>query len=194
MNSVLESLNKRTVGGAARTSLLFVLLMLLLLSWSEPVLAQSRNEYAVKAAFVFNFALLTEWPITSISGSPATMLLCVVGGSDLPEAFKSIEGKMIAERAFHVVAVDKGGNLPDCQIIFYREEVTTEDLVRTLYAVKGKAVLTIGDKNNVTKLGGAIHFFTDNGKLRFAINPTVIPEQGLKLSSRLLKIATLIEE
>ncbi|TKB25517.1 YfiR family protein [Desulfopila sp. IMCC35006] len=194
MNPVLECLIKKIGGGAAGVLSMFALLLLLLLSLSVSAVAQPRDEYAVKAAFVFNFAILTEWPAIPIPGPKTDLLLCVVGGGDLPKAFESIEGKKIGERTLHVVAVDKGVTLPDCQIVFYREEVSTEDLVRTLYAVKGKAVLTIGDKSNVTKLGGAIHFFTDNGKLRFAINPGVISAQGLKLSSRLLKIATLIED
>ena len=161
--------------------------------WSPSISAAPRDEYAVKAAFVMNFAMLTEWPESAFSSSTADIALCVVGGSTLPEPFRSIEGKKIGTRTLHVTAVGSQATPPKCHIIFYKEEVDTADLVRTLSAVRGKPVLTVGEKDRVTKLGGAIHFYTKNGKLRFAINPTIIAKQGLKLSSRLLKIATLID-
>lgn len=93
-----------------------------------------------------------------------------------------------------VLSKGEGTHLPDCQAIFYRKNVTTESIVRTLKAVRSHPVLTIGEDRKVTQLGGAIHFFTDNERLRFAINPDVVSRQGLKMSSRLLQIATLINE
>lgn len=194
MNPLSHSQSSSTTRKAAPVLAICASLILLVYLWSSSAVAQPRDEYAVKAAFVFNFALLTEWPSAAFSDQESDILLCVVGGDDLPKAFKSIDGKMIGDRTLQVTSVDTGTKLPNCQIIFYREETNTEELIRTLYAVKDKSVLTIGEKNSVTKLGGAIHFFTEKGKLRFAINPAVISSQGLKISSRLLKIATLIDD
>ena len=162
--------------------------------WYASVPAAPSNEYAVKAAFVMNFAMLTEWPEAAFSNPTADISLCVVGGNTLPQPFQSIEGKTIGTRLLHVVAVDSQTTLPECHIIFYKKEVDTADLVRTLSAAYGKPVLTVGEKENATALGGAIHFYTENGKLRFAITPDVIAKQGLKLSSRLLQVATLIDK
>lgn len=171
----------------------FTLLFLLTFFWCESASAGPRDEYAVKAAFVMNFAMLTEWPESAFSSPTEDVTLCVVGTSSLPQPFQSIEGKKIGTRFLHVEAVDSQATPPKCHILFYKEEVDTTDLVRTLSAIRGKPVLTVGEQERVTKLGGAIHFYTRNGKLRFAINPTVVARQGLKLSSRLLKIATLID-
>ena len=172
---------------------MFAVLSLLTFFCCAPVSGETRDEYAVKAAFVMNFAMLTEWPESAFSSPTADISLCVVGKTALPQPFRSIEGKKIGTRKLHVAAVNSQATPTECNIIFYKEEVDTADLVRTLSAVRGKPVLTVGDKERVTQLGGAIHFYTQNGKLRFAINPAVIAKQGLKLSSRLLKIATLID-
>lgn len=169
------------------------ILSFLFFFWSASISAAPRDEYAVKAAFVMNFAMLTEWPESAFSSPTADITLCVVGGTTLPQPFRSIEGKKIGTRNLHVAAIDSQATPSACHIIFYKEDVDTADLVRTLSAVRGKPVLTVGEKESVTKLGGAIHFYTENAKLRFAINPTIIAHQGLKLSSRLLKIATLID-
>ena len=193
MTSAFDSHSNRTARDAILLPVMFVFLLLLIVFLSVSVLAAPRDEYAVKAAFVMNFAMLTEWPESAFSNPASDISLCVVGGSTLPRAFQSIEGKMIGKRTLRVLAVETQTTLPDCQVVFYREEVETEELVRTLSAVRGKPVLTIGEKKNVTRLGGAIHFYTEGGKLKFAINPDVVAKQGLKLSSRLLKIATLID-
>lgn len=156
--------------------------------------AAAREEYAVKAAFVLNFILLTEWPEEAADVSKDEIVLCVVGGVNLPNPFKTLSGKKVRQKSLRVVHASVDTNLPECQVIFYREEVDTQNLVRTLEAVRSKPVLTIGERKKVTKLGGAIHFFKDSGKLRFAINPEIVSEQGLKMSSRLLQIATLIDD
>ncbi len=174
-----------------RTFIIFLLLGAT--SWNASVFAAPRDESAVKAAFVLNFAMLTEWPETAFSSPDAAVKLCVVGGRTLPRAFNSIEGKMIGKRPLHVTAVDLGVKLPDCQIVYYRDEVDTENLVRTLNAVRGKPVLTVGEKESTTRLGGAIHFYRERGKIRFSIKPKIVDGQGIKLSSRLLKTATLID-
>ncbi len=156
--------------------------------------AAAREEYAVKAAFVLNFIIFTEWPEETADVSKDEIVLCVVGGDNLPNPFKALNGKKVRQKLLRVVHAPVDTNLPECQVIFYRENVDTQNLVRTLKAVRSKPVLTIGEKKNVTKLGGAIHFFKDSGKLRFAINLEIVSEQKLKMSSRLLQIATLIDD
>ena len=172
----------------------WALLFTLFLTAQNNAYAATREEYAVKAAFVLNFILLTEWPEEAADVSKKEFVLCVVGGDKLPNPFQSLNGKKVRKKSLRVVYAPVDSMLAECQVIFYREEVDTQDLVRTLKAVRSKPVLTIGEKKNVTKLGGAIHFFKDSGKLRFAINPEIVSEQGLKMSSRLLQIATLIDD
>lgn len=172
-------------------SLVFFL-VLTFIAQSTP--CSAAEEYAVKAAFVLNFIHFTEWPEESAEASSGEMVLCVVGGDSLPNSFKALNGKKTRGKLVKVVHVPANTNLPECQVVFYRGDVDTQNLVRTLKAMYLKPVLTIGEKKIVTKLGGAIHFFTSNRKLRFAINPEIVSEQGLKMSSRLLQIATIIND
>lgn len=169
------------------------LLALVLIVHSTACFA-AREEYAVKAAFVLNFIIFTEWPERVLGDSRDEIVLCVVGGKKIPHSFMGLDGKKVKKKSLRVVHASDDETLPECHVIFYLEDVNTQNLVRTLQAVHSKPVLTIGEKKNVTKLGGAIHFFMDGGKLRFAINPKIVTEQGLKMSSRLLQIATIIND
>ena len=170
------------------------LLIALILIPQSNAYSAAREEYAVKAAFVLNFIIFTEWPEEAVDVSKDEIVLCVVGGDKLPNPFKALNGKKVRQKSLRMVHVPVDTTLPECQVVFYREEVDTENLVRTLKSVDSKPVLTIGEKKNVTKLGGALHFFKESGKLRFAINLEIVSEQGLKMSSRLLQIATLIDD
>ncbi|MFT5699089.1 MAG: hypothetical protein ACI8ZB_001946 [Desulforhopalus sp.] len=171
-----------------------VWLLLICITLHNSVFAASRGEYEVKSAFIANFIILTEWPGDGGANSSKEITLCVVGNSSLPESFHALNGKQVGTKVLRVVPVAVETALPDCHVVFFMEDVDTEHLVRTLGALRSRPVLTIGEKSNVTKLGGTIHFFKDKGQLRFAINPKVLTEQRLKMSSRLLQIATLIND
>ena len=158
------------------------------------VSAETTNEYAVKSAFIANFILLTEWPEDNSGKAITEVTLCIVGDGTLPEPFLALEGKQVGTKVIHVVAAAEGKTLPDCQVVFYMKDVDTENLVRSLNVVRLKPVLTIGEKNNITRLGGAIHFYQSQSRLRFTVNLRIVTEQNLKMSSRLLQIATLTDE
>jgi hypothetical protein len=53
-------------------------------------------------------------------------------------------------------------------------------------------VLTVGDTDGFAQRGGAINFTLQARKVRFEINPAAAEQAGLKMSSQLLKLATLV--
>ena len=174
--------------------LLACLLNISLILYGVVAFAEAENEYAVKAAFIANFIVLTEWPDDGSSKAIDVVTLCVVSDSPLPAPLQGLEGKQVGSRTIHVVTVTPDTTLPACQVVFYMEDVDSENLVRTLTAVRYTPVLTIGENNNVTRLGGTMHFYEKQGRLRFVINLKAVTEQKLKMSSRLLQVATLIND
>ena len=160
--------------------------------WSYPtVSAPNTSEYKVKAAFVLNFALLTEWPEQSFTSEADPIKLCVLGDRQLTQDFETINGKKIGKRILQVITTPPRDAQSSCQIIFFGKNVNTKIVLRTLTDVSGSPVLTMGEKNTFIDLGGAIHFFMEKERLKFGVNTTVVEEQNLRLSSRLLKIARL---
>jgi uncharacterized protein DUF4154 len=53
-------------------------------------------------------------------------------------------------------------------------------------------ILTVGDTDGFALRGGAINFTLQARKVRFEINPAITEQAGLKVSSQLLKLATLV--
>ena len=73
---------------------------------ADKIFAGEGEEYAVKAAFVLNFAKLTHWPATAFDDSPETIDLCLVGADDLlAMAFHSIDYKQVGARILRLRSI-----------------------------------------------------------------------------------------
>ena len=54
-------------------------------------------------------------------------------------------------------------------------------------------VLVVSMADEAATMGSVINFYVDNGKLRFEINNKKAQANGLKINSRLLKLAKIVE-
>ena len=161
---------------------------------AESVEAETVEAESVKAAFVFNFARYTQWPETPDGQAPqGAMEMCVVGGDSMANAFEKLDGKAIGERSVRVREVGDTMNFDGCKVVFVSSEVNHAKLLRIFAALRGKNALTVGDANNFASIGGVIGLVADNGRLRFEINLANARWQNLAISSRLLKLATILE-
>jgi hypothetical protein len=145
------------------------------------------SEYAVKAAFLLNFARFTEWPPKAFATTGAPIEICVMGsdpfGAMLDELVDSetVNGRKILVRRL------KGPPAAQtCQILFVDSQL--KNMRRALEGVESDA-LTISEGSRFIQEGGMIALVIENRRVRFDINQKAVEEHGLKLSSRLLSIA-----
>jgi len=170
---------------------LFLLIFILSCGVVRASLADTGQEYVVKAAFVLNFAKFTQWPEESFA-SPDSFSLCVIGGKSLEEGFQSIDGKKIGDRSLRVDFVSETDDFDRCNMLFVGEDIDRSLLLPIFASIKDKPVLTIGEMKDFAKLGGSINFVKKKGKLRFEVNRDVSLKQKIKISSRLLKLAIIV--
>src|SRR4030067_39247 len=110
-----------------------------------------------KAAFLFNFIQLVEWPDSACGSPEDPYLVSVVGNDSIEEALKGISGKTVSGRRVVVRKVSDLPSLERCHILFVGEsEPGTVDQV--LGAVKKWPVLTVADIEGFARRGGAIGF------------------------------------
>ena len=55
-------------------------------------------------------------------------------------------------------------------------------------------MLTVGDADNFVDSGGIIGFFTENGKIKFQVNLPAAKSANLLISSKLLRVARVIDK
>lgn len=145
------------------------------------------TEYEVKAAFVYQIAKFVEWP-----PSNAPLRLCVLGGNPFGAALESIRGKPVNERKLEVLLLGAGADLHECTVLFVAS-AAERHLDRAIALARGAAMLTVGDTEGFARRGTMVNFFMENGKVRFEINQDAVRQGGLKISSKLLALARIVD-
>ena len=172
---------------------LYVSIVFFLLLWAvaEPA-AQGQapgNEDRVKAAFLYHFAQLVDWPLGLQEEQDHSLLLCTLGDDPLHGALEElIEGKAIGTRIIHIRHLKYPESMPACQVLFLGKEQTGRIPV-LLAALHHAPVLTVGETEGFLGSGGMICFLLKENKLRFAINLGAAEAARLKIGSRLLVLA-----
>jgi hypothetical protein len=183
---------------AVRPSRFFVVALAAILSLISPAPGKTQTgdsiEYQLKAAFLFNFAKFVEWPQTSFQNERAPITLCVFRydpfGSSLSDV---IRGKTINNRSLAARTINELPELKGCQLVFVseREDRYLPEIVGSL---KGASVLVVGESEGFADRGGAVQFFLENNKLRFAVNVDAVQRSRILVSSKLLSLARIIHD
>jgi len=152
----------------------------------------ATDEYKVKAAFLFHFAQLVDWPSDAFNSGDQFLNLCIFEDEPhLPELQSALEGKPIGVRVVHVRLLKQMQPVQGCSILFLgRDEGRRQ--TATLRNLHGQPVLTVGESNNFLSEGGIIRLHLVQDKVRFDINVGVADSSRLKISSRLLILASSV--
>ena len=76
---------------------------------------------------------------------------------------------------------------------FYFQRPEHDELAAVLNRLDRRPVLTIGDSEGFARGGVIINLAKARGKIRFEINLEAAKRGGLSISSKLLKLATIVE-
>ncbi len=90
-----------------------------------------------------------------------------------------------------VKALSDASEVASCHIVFIAGQAGDGDQA-VLAAARGHAALSVGEHDGFALRGGVINFYSEDKKLRFEINPKAADEAGLRISSRLLRLAKLV--
>lgn len=158
---------------------------LALIAFTPATLSDELPEYRLKAAFLYNFALFTEWPPEVGS----TLTLCVYGLDPFGEDIDALQGKPVGDRRLAVRRITNVEGLTVCQIVFIAEP-SGNGISHALSNLRGATVLTIADAPGAARQGVALNMSVVNNKITFEANLTAARAANVKLSSKLLSLAT----
>ncbi|HEY1786595.1 MAG TPA: YfiR family protein [Verrucomicrobiae bacterium] len=147
------------------------------------------SEYQVKAAFLYNFGKFVEWPTNDFASTNSPLVIGVYGenpfGNDLASVVqgRNIDGHPVVTRTVSL------NDLKGCQIVFIASS-EQKNVGQILGALNGAGVLTVTENMSPFQSGVMINFILQDDRIRFEINNTAAEKVGLKLSSKLLMLAT----
>jgi hypothetical protein len=157
---------------------------------AESTRGQSNDEeYRVKAAFLFHFAQLVDWPAEARSETDNSLSICTLGEDPFQGTLEgTVAGKAIGDRTIRVRHLLNAQDIPVCQIIFLGRAQSKR--IPTLVAdLHNAPILTVGETAGFLDAGGMICFLLEENKVRFEINLNAADSANLKIGSRLLILA-----
>jgi hypothetical protein len=156
--------------------------------------APAFDEYQVKAAFLYNFAKFVEWPAGTFANSTDSIGICIAGQNPFGSTLEDmVQGKKVGERHFEVRRLPDTQQTRQCQILF----IGAAEWRRTralLEGVKIPGVLTVGETDDFTALGGIINFRLDGPRVRIQVDLQAAEHAKLRISSKLLSLAEIAKK
>jgi len=153
------------------------------------VLAQSgQSEYAVKGAFLYNFAKFVQWPSSAFSESSSPIVIGIFGRDPSNgEIEATIGSRTLEDRKVIVRVVSSVRDTSGVQILFV--PASSMSRVTELSQLRNRPTLIVGETEDFARRYGYVGFIPDGTRLAFEINASAARASGLMISSKLLRLA-----
>ena len=160
---------------------------------SAGALAEDASlERKVKAAFLANFPQFIEWSEKNLPAKEG-VIIGVIGDdvfADVVEeaaSHKTVNGKPIKVKKYR--SVEDAG---ESQILFVGSGART-DTEPIIKQCRKSGTLTVGEGSSFLDAGGVIRFVIRDDRVQLEINPDAAKAAGLKISSKLLRLASIVK-
>jgi hypothetical protein len=147
------------------------------------------SEYELKAEFLSRFATFIEWPP---SGDARAFTIGVIGHNPFNGYLDKIASRRIKNRPVTIRYINDLSQIDGCDIVFISGSEKSR-LQTILARTESRPILTVADSNGFAAAGVLINFYTTADTVRFEINEAAVEKSGLKVSSKLFKLAKVIE-
>lgn len=156
--------------------------------------AEAPSEYQMKAAFLYHFAKFVEWPPRAFSDATEPLCVGILGEDPFGDALEQIfKNNTVAGRRVLIQRSDTLERLRNCQIVFISLS-QKRHLPQIFRSLEHARVLTIGEASDFSRQGGMIGFTMHDSRVRFEINVDATARAGLRISSKLLNLATIVRD
>lgn len=152
------------------------------------------SEYEIKAAFIYNFAKFVEWPPASNQAVSDSIIIGILGKDPFGYLMeKVIGGKTAGGKTILIERYESIEMARRCHILFVSDSETPR-LKQIVRQLSGQHVLTVGEMDRFARQGGMICLYMQDKRIRFRINMAATEAAQLRLSSKLLKLAEIVEK
>ena len=153
--------------------------------------ASTFKESDVKAAFLYYFFHYISWPKQGPELSPPPFEFCVVKNGPVVNALELVlASPKAAKIVVHVSEVSDIEKVSGCDYVFIDSE-SADYAQAAIAATQGRAILTVSDIEGFAGMGGMIELKRNSNRINVKLNVDVLEAQGLKASSKLLKLTTI---
>ncbi|HEU4633924.1 MAG TPA: YfiR family protein [Flavisolibacter sp.] len=143
----------------------------------------------LKAVFLYNFTQFVDWPANSFSSSTSPFVIGILGENPFGSYLSSVvEGEKAGSHPIIVRHFNSVKEIGNCHILF----INRKEASSAIKHLENRSILTVGDESDFIRSGGMIRFFIRNNKIRLQINLKAAKASGLNISSKLLRVADVV--
>lgn len=180
-----------------RNILLLSLLYLLFSIFCRPLNGSVKaEEYDLKIAMIKHFFDFIKWPPgNSTSGQ---FVFGIIGDTPISEQAEKLYKQItIPEKEISVKTISNAdladlAQLKECNVLIIGN-IAAEQLKEILSKIEDLPILSISDTDGFAEIGVLINLFKIENKVKFEINYSAVKKSGLVFSSKLYKLARLID-
>ena len=137
-------------------------------------------EKVVKSIYLIKFPKFVDWPDGTFANPEESITIGILGKDPFGKDFERlIEDQTAKGRHFIIKRSQEVQELEECHVLFICSS-ETEKLPGILEYVANKPVLTVGDTEEFSRLGGIIKFVKAGENVKFKIN--IEAAEGAKLT------------
>lgn len=148
----------------------------------------AADEYALKAAFLYNFTRFVEWPTTAYGDADDPFRICVFGTDPFGARLDALTRRRVGERAIEITRSTAAADLPRCQIA-YLGPGTTEAIESAALGNAAPNTLTVASDADFARDGGMVALVTAEGRVKLHVNLASIRRSPLRVSAKLLEVS-----
>jgi hypothetical protein len=148
-------------------------------------------EHDVKAAFVLQLLSFIDWPAENAPRD--SIVVHVVGRGPMHDALVALRGEQVGP---FFVAVHAGG-VPShgdkCQVLFI-DCASAAEASESLRLGHATGTLSIANCPGFAAQGGMINLVVVDSRVGFEVNPDAVARGGVKISSKVLRLAKIVRK
>lgn len=144
-------------------------------------------EYRVKAAFLFNFTKLVDWPTNAFATPHTPLTIGVLGKDPFGKTLDDVVAdRKVNGRSIQIMRFNSVDDAKTCQILFICESERRK-VNSVIEALRDRPILTVADIKGFHSQG-MIELVTTNDTINLRINLEAASRAKLQLSSRLTRL------
>ncbi len=149
------------------------------------------EEYALKAAYLYNFVKYIQWPAESFAAETEPYRVCVVGRDPFGEHLRrAVEGKTVRNRSFVLQHFERASaDLHQCHVLFVSRDEPLEGAV--LKSVGDRSIVTVGEQG-FARRGGVASFVRTPDGFTVELNMDAARARQLRVSARLQQVTSQV--
>lgn len=150
---------------------------------------QQASESELKAAYLYRFLSFIEWPAGRFAGPQAPIVVAVAGAPEIAEQLSlAAQGRSAQGRPIAVRALGPRDDPAGAHVLFIGGRAAGR--LAALARSASPATLVVSDSDGALDAGSMINFIEVEGRLRFIVALDAAERAGLRISSRMLAVAS----